>query len=174
MVIADSIEAEFNKHIQFEMVSSHLYLSMAAWCERHGLPGFGNWMRRQAEEEHQHALRFFDFLLMRGGTVRLGSIEAPDHEWPTPLAVFEAAQAHESEVTGRINALVDTVIKARDHAANAFLQWFVNEQVEEEASVGDVVDRLRLVGDDGRGILLVDQELQRRAAPAPATEGVSA
>ena len=166
-MIAETLQTEFNRHIQFEMASSHLYLSMAAWSERHGLPGFGNWMRRQAEEEHQHALRFFDFLLARGGAVRLPAIEAPEHTWDSPLAVFEAAQAHEAEVTARINALVDTVMEARDHAANAFLQWFVNEQVEEEASVGDVVDRLRLVGDDGRGILLVDQELQQRTAEAP-------
>ena len=167
-MIADAIQAEFNRHIQFEMASSHLYLSMAAWCETQGLPGFGNWMRRQAEEEHQHALRFFDFLLTRGGTVRLGGIEAPDQVWTSPLAVFEAAQQHEAEVTQRINALVDVVMEARDHAANAFLQWFVNEQVEEEASVGDVVNRLRLVGQEGRGILLVDQELQQREAARPA------
>lgn len=169
-MIAESIETEFNRHIQFEMTSSHLYLSMAAWCEAHGLPGFGNWMRRQAEEEHQHALRFFDFLLTRGGHPRLATIEAPESSWASPLAVFEAAQAHEAKVTGRINTLVDTVMAARDHAANAFLQWFVNEQVEEEASVGDVVNRLRLVGSDGRGILLVDQELQQREATRPAAE----
>ena len=163
-MIDDRIAQEFNDHIRFEMASSHLYLSMTAWCESHGLPGFSNWMRRQAEEEHQHALKFFNFLLTRGGRVRLADIPAPDQDWDSPLAVFEAAQIHEAEVSQRINTLVDTVMSVRDHAANAFLQWFVNEQVEEEASVGDVVNRLRLVGSEGRGILLVDQELQQREA----------
>ncbi len=166
-MIAESVQNEFNRHIQCEMQSSHLYLSMSAWCETKGLPGFANWMRRQADEERMHALKFYDFLLTRGGTVRLGGLEAPETEWASPLAVFEAAQAHESEVTQRINRLVDAVMAVRDHAANAFLQWFVNEQVEEEANVGDVVARLRLVGSDGRGILLVDQELQQRPAPSP-------
>ncbi len=166
-MIAESVQSEFNRHIQFEMQSSHLYLSMAAWCESHGLPGFANWMRQQSDEERMHALKFYDFLLTRGGAVRLDGLEAPQSDWSSPLAVFAAAQEHEHEVSRRINALVDAVIEVRDHAANAFLQWFVNEQVEEEANVGDVVNRLRLVGDDGRGILLVDQELQQRPAPAP-------
>ena len=166
-MIAESIERDFNQHIQFEMASSYLYLSMAAWCEEQGLRGFGNWMRQQSEEERLHVMKFFDFVLDRGGKVRLEAIEAPENEWKSPLDVFEAAYAHECEVTRRIFRLVDTVMEVRDHATNAFLQWFVNEQVEEEANVGDVVSRLRLVGDDGRGILLIDQELAARAAPKP-------
>jgi ferritin len=166
-MIAESIQRDFNSHIQFEMASSYLYLSMAAWCEGQGLRGFGNWMRQQADEERLHVMKFFDFVLDRGGDVRLAAIEAPGHEWESPLAIFEAAYAHECEVSQRINCLVDTVMEVRDHAANAFLQWFVNEQVEEESNVSDVVSRLRLVGDDGRGILLIDQELAERAAPTP-------
>ncbi len=167
-MIAAEIEREFNTHIQFEMASSYLYLSMAAWCDGQGLKGFSNWMRQQAEEERLHVMRFFDFVLDRGGSVRLAAIDAPQATWESPLAVFEAAHAHECEVTRRIHALVDTVLEIRDHAANAFLQWFVNEQVEEEANAADVVARLRLVGDDGRGILLIDQELARRTAPVAA------
>ena len=125
-MIAESIEREFNQHIQFEMASSYLYLSMAAWCEEQGLRGFGNWMRQQAEEERLHVMKFFDFLLDRGGTVRLEAIEAPKNEWESPLDVFQAAYDHECEVTRRINSLVDTVMEVRDHAANAFLQWFVS------------------------------------------------
>ena len=162
------IQNEFNRHIQFEMASSYLYLSMAAWCEEQGLRGFSNWMRQQSEEERLHVMKFFDFLLDRGGKVELAAIEAPEASWESPLALFEAAYAHECEVTKRIHALVDTVMDVRDHAANAFLQWFVNEQVEEEANAADVVSRLRLVGNDGRGILLIDQELAQRTAPAPA------
>ena len=166
-MIAESIQRDFNQHIQFEMASSYLYLSMAAWCEEQGLKGFGNWMRQQAEEERLHVMKFFDFMLDRGGTVKLQAIEAPKNEWESPLDVFQEAYEHECEVTRRINRLVDTVMEVRDHQANAFLQWFVSEQVEEEANVGDVVGRLRLVGDDGRGILLVDQELAVRTAPQP-------
>lgn len=166
-MIAEPIQREFNRHIQFEMASSYLYLSMAAWCDEQGLKGFSNWMRQQSEEERLHVMKFFDFLLDRGGEVTLGAIEAPQATWKSPLDVFEAAYEHECEVTRRIHGLVDTVMEVRDHAANAFLQWFVNEQVEEEANASDVVARLRLVGDDGRGILLIDQELSQRTAPAP-------
>ena len=163
-MLSESIEREFNRHIQFEFASGYLYLSMAAWCDAKGLPGFANWMRQQADEEHQHGLKFFDFVLLRGSRVRLEAIEQPENDWTSPLAVFESAQHHEAEVTKRIHQLVAMVLAEQDHAAYTFLQWFVNEQVEEEASVGIVVDRLRLVGDDGRGILLVDQELQQRRA----------
>ena len=166
-MIDKKIESEFNRHIQFEMESSYIYLSMAAWCEEQGLKGFSNWMRQQSEEERLHVMKFFDFLLDRGGEVKLGAIEAPQDTWKSPLDVFQAAYEHECEVTRRIHSLVDTVMEVRDHAANAFLQWFVNEQVEEEAAADDVVSRLRLVGDDGRGILLIDQELAQRTAPAP-------
>lgn len=161
-MIAPSIEAAFNQHINHEQYSSYLYLSMAAWCERRGLRGFSHWMRGQATEESQHLMKFFDFLLDRGGSVKLQAVPEPPHEWTSPLNVFESAYEHECEVSGRINELVETVMAERDHAANVFLQWFVNEQVEEEASIGDIVSRLRLVGDDGRGILLVDQELAQR------------
>ena len=167
-MIDKQIQDDFNRHIQFEMTSSYLYLAMAAWCDVQGLKGFSNWMRQQAEEERLHVMKFFDFLLDRGGTVELAAIEAPQTTWESPLAVFEAAYEHECEVTKHIHALVDTVMEVRDHAANAFLQWFVNEQVEEEANASDVVARLRLVGNDGRGILLIDQELAQRTAPVPA------
>ncbi len=165
-MIAESIERDFNVHIRFELQSSYLYLSMAAWCEGQGLRGFSHWMRLQAEEERLHVMKFFDFLLDRGGTVRLGALDEPQQAWESPLDVFESAYQHECEVTGRINKLVDTVNAESDHASAAFLHWFVNEQVEEEATFSDIVSRLRLVGDDGRGILLIDQELSARAAAA--------
>ena len=165
-MITAPIANEFNQHVTLEMYSSQLYLSMAAWCESQGLKGFSHWMRLQAEEERSHVMRFFDFILDRGGKVELGAIDAPPTTWGSPLEVFEAAHAHELEVSERIHALVDSVLDARDHPANAFLQWFVNEQVEEEATVSDVVSRLQRVGDDGRGVLLIDQELTARTEEA--------
>jgi ferritin len=164
-MISERIQRAFNEHISHEFSSSYLYLSMAAWLEDRGLKGCAHWMRMQEQEERFHVMRFFDFVLHRGGKVKLGAIAAPEHEWTSPLDVFEKAYAHECEVSRRIHALVDTVRKESDHPADAFLQWFVNEQVEEEANVSDVVSRLRLAGDDGRGILLIDRELAARSAP---------
>lgn len=163
-----SVEAAMNRHINRELFSSYLYLSMAAWCEAEGLRGFSHWMRLQVVEENTHVMKFFDFVLDRGGRVELQQLAAPENAWDSPLAVFEAALDHEREVSGYINELMDAVMEARDHAANVFLQWFVQEQVEEEATVADIVSRLRLVGADGRGILLIDQELAARSAAAAA------
>lgn len=163
-MISARVQSEFNRHINKELYSSYLYLSMAAWCESKGLRGFANWMREQAREENLHVMKFFDFVLDRGGNVELLAIAAPPREWDSPLHVFEESHAHEVEVSQGINQLVDTVIEERDHASGVFLNWFVNEQVEEEATVSDVVSRLQLVGDDGRGILLIDQELAARTA----------
>lgn len=157
-----NVEAAMNRHINRELFSSYLYLSMAAWCEAEGLRGFSHWMRLQSVEENVHVMKFFDFVLDRGGRVEFLELAAPQREWASPLDVFQAALDHEREVSGYINELMDAVIDARDHAANVFLQWFVQEQVEEEASVADIVSRLELVGEDGRGILLIDQELAAR------------
>lgn len=158
-----NVEAAMNRHINRELFSSYLYLSMAAWCEAEGLRGFSHWMRLQSVEENVHVMKFFDFVLDRGGRVEFLELAAPQREWDSPLDVFQAALDHEREVSGYINELMDAVIDARDHAANVFLQWFVQEQVEEEATVADIVSRLQLVGEDGRGILLIDQELAARA-----------
>lgn len=163
-MIAARIQDEFNRHINKELYSSYLYLSMAAWCDAQGLRGFAHWMHEQSREEHLHVMKFYHFLLDRGGAVKLDSIAAPPQEWDSPLQVFQDALAHEQDVSRGIHRLVDTVLEERDHAANVFLNWFVNEQVEEEATVGEVVDRLKLVGNDGRGILLIDQELSARTA----------
>ena len=157
-----NVEAAMNRHINRELFSSYLYLSMAAWCEAEGLRGFSHWMRLQSVEENVHVMKFFDFVLDRGGRVEFLELAAPQRERESPLDVFKAALEHEREVSGYINELMDAVIDARDHAANVFLQWFVQEQVEEEASVADIVSRLELVGEDGRGILLIDQELAAR------------
>jgi len=158
-----------NAQINAEYYSSYLYLSVAAHCQAINLTGFANWLRVQADEELIHALKFYDFILERGGRVTLGPIEAPASEWESPLAIFEATLAHEQYVTDRINKLVDLAIAESDHATNSFLQWFVNEQVEEEASADAVLQKLKLVAGAPGGLFMLDQEMaQRPAAAAPA------
>ena len=169
-MLKPKIEGAFNKQINAELFSSYLYLSMSAWLESQGLKGMAHWMRMQAQEEDLHAKKFIDFISECGGRVLLSAIEGPQTEWSSPLAVFEGACQHESKVTGMINDLVDLAVSERDHAANNFLQWFVTEQVEEEASAGEIRDKLKLAGDSGAVLYMIDQELGQR--PVPATSPV--
>jgi ferritin len=163
-MIDPAVEEALNSHLNYEFYSSYLYLSMSAWFQRSGLRGHAHWMRQQSAEEQGHVTQMYNYLLDRDGTVTLGAIDAPPRSWNKPLEAFEAAYEHECNVTGRINELVDLALKQRDHATHHFLQWFVAEQVEEESNVSDIVARLKLVSDDGRGLLLIDQELGARAA----------
>ncbi len=174
-MIEAEIEEALNRHLNYEFYSSYLYLSMSAWFQRTGLRGHAHWMRLQAGEEQGHVTQMYNYLLDRDGTVVLGAIDAPPTSWDRPLDAFQAAYEHECTVTKRINQLVDLALQHRDHATHNFLQWFVSEQVEEEASVSDIVSRLKLVSDDGRGILLVDQELGARktaVVSGPASTGI--
>jgi len=167
-MLKKAIQDAFNKQLNAELFSSYLYVSMSAYLESANLKGMANWMRTQAQEEMQHAMKFYDFVNGRSGRVLLTQIEGPKTEWDSPLAVFEDTYKHECKVTGLINELVDLAIKEKDHAANAFLQWFVTEQVEEEASALEIAEKLKLVGDRGGALFMLDKELgQRTAAPAP-------
>ena len=161
-----------NDQINAEMFSSYLYLSMESYFQSISLRGFAAWMRVQAQEEMVHAMKFYDFVNERGGKVTLEAIAKPESTWASPLAAFEAALAHEQHVTSLINDLVDLAISEKDHASNIFLQWFVSEQVEEESSAGEVVDRLKLIKDNTSGLFMMDAELGRRVftMPAPAAE----
>lgn len=159
-----------NDQINAELYSAYLYLAMAAYFEDTGLPGFSRWMKAQAQEEVFHAMKFFDFVAERGGRVSLAGIKAPAAKWKAPLAVFEATLAHEQKVTGLINDLVDLAISLKDHATNNFLQWFVAEQVEEEASVGEILDRLKLMGKAEGGMFMMDRELGARVFTPPTGE----
>lgn len=161
--MSDAINAQINA----EMFSSYLYLSMSAWFSRTGLPGFSSWMRAQAKEEDFHAQKMFDYLLERGGKVELEAIDKPEINWESPLKVIEAVADHEAKVTALINELVNCALDERDHASNIFLQWFVSEQVEEEASVGEVLDRMRLVGNDSAGMFAMDMEMSKRVFIEP-------
>jgi ferritin len=163
------IEDAFNKQINAELSSAYLYLSMAAHFEAHSLVGMAHWMRIQAQEEVGHALRFFDFIHDRDGRVTLTEIERPQTKWDSPLEVFQDAYAHEQKITGMINGLSNLAANSKDHAAHNFLEWFVNEQVEEENTVRTIVDQLKLLGEDGVGQFILDGQLgQRTAAPAAA------
>jgi ferritin len=165
------MEAALNEQVNKELYSAYLYLAMAAWFEARNLAGFSHWMRLQFQEEQEHALKIFDYISERGGTPKLGAIQTPPCEWESTLAVFETTAEHEAEVTASINRLVDLAIKVSDHASNNHLQWFVSEQVEEEASVDAIVQQLRLVGDSGQGLFMVDRELsQRTLSPVPSSE----
>ena len=163
-MLKKKIENAFNKHLNAEAFSAHLYMSMSAYFQSITLKGMAHWMRMQSEEETTHEMKFFDYILARGGKVRLDKIDAPKIEWESPLAVFEESYQHEQMITDRINKLVDLAIAESDHASNAFLQWFVTEQVEEEESVSRVVDKLKMIDDAPGGIFMMDRELSRRAA----------
>jgi len=160
-----------NEQINAEFYSAYLYLSMEAYFESVNLPGFAKWMRAQIQEESMHAMKLYDFVNERGGRVLLKAIEEPAMEWSSPLAAFEAAYAHEQKVTGLINGLVNLAVEEKDHATNSFLQWFVNEQVEEEASADSVVQQLKMVKDSAEGKFMIDRELGQRVFVPPAAEG---
>jgi ferritin len=152
----------FNDQINAELYSSYLYLSMESYFHSVSLDGFATWMRGQAQEEMMHAMKFYDFVVERGGRITLDAIEKPESDWKSPLDAFEAVLKHGHNVTSLINDLVNLAISEKDHASNIFLQWFVTEQVEEEASVGAVVDKLKLIKDTPSGLFMVDSELGKR------------
>jgi ferritin len=167
-MLGKKVEKAFNEQINWELYSGYLYLSMSAYFLSINLNGFANWMRVQAMEEAAHAMKFFDFINERGGRVTLLEAKAPPKEWESPLAAFQDAYEHECFVSGRINDLVNLALEEKDHASNNFLQWFVSEQVEEEASVDEVAQKLKLIGGDGGGLFMIDQELAQRVFTPPA------
>ena len=163
-MLPKKIESAFNEQIRNELQSAYLYLAMAADCDKQSLPGCASWLRSQWEEEIAHAMRFYDFIIDRDGTVELKALDAPKVSFGSPLAVFERALENERAVTASINELYSLVQKEGDFASQPLLDWFVTEQVEEEATVGQIVDDLRRVGDQGEGLYLLDKELGRRDA----------
>jgi ferritin len=156
------METELNKQINAEYWSAYFYLSMSAYCAGIGLPGAANWMRVQYREEIAHALKFFDYVIERGGKVELKPIAGVPKEWKNIINIFEETLAHEQEVTALINNLMDVAIEEKDHAAKSFLQWYVDEQVEEEANVQTILDQLRMVEGKGNGLFMIDKDLAQR------------
>ena len=153
-----------NQHVNSELYSAYLYLSMSAYCESANMPGMAHWMRLQHEEETSHAMRLFDFVNDRGGRVVLQAIDQPPVEFSSPLDVMERTLEHERSVTSAIHRLYELATEESDYAAQVLLQWFITEQVEEEKAAGEVVEQLRLVGDDPTGLLMIDSRLGERAA----------
>lgn len=169
-MIKEKIQDALNKQLNAELYSAYLYLSMGAYFESIDLGGFANWMRVQAQEELTHALKFYDYIIQRGARVILSSIDEPPSEWESPLAVFEHVYQHEQKVTGLINELVDLAIAEGDHATNNFLQWFVAEQVEEEDSANEVLQKIKLMADAPGGLFMLDGELGNRVFNPPAKQ----
>ena len=167
-MLNNDMEKALNTQVNAEMYSAYLYLSMSAYFQSKSLGGFASWMRVQAQEEMVHAMKLYDFINERGGRVILELIEAPPTEWDSPLATSEAVYEHEQKVTGLINELVELALEKHDHATNIFLQWFVSEQVEEEDSANDVVEKIKLMGDARGGLFMLDRELGQRVFTPPA------
>lgn len=165
-MLSKKLQEALNKQINEEYYSSYIYLAMAAYLEDVNLDGCAHWMRMQAQEEYQHAMKIFDYLIDRGGRVELREVKAPPKAWESPLATFKASLEHEQYMTANINKLADLCIEERDHATNNLMQWYVSEQVEEEAQVEDIVKKLQMMGGDGPGLFLMDRELKTRPAPA--------
>lgn len=164
------MEKSLNYQLNRELYSGYLYLAMAAYFEDQDLSGFGNWMRIQAQEELSHGMRIYDYLVRRGGRVLLDEIETPQKEWDSPLAAVEHVYEHEQLVTGLINDLVDLAIELKDHASNNFLQWFVAEQVEEEESSSGLLQKVKITGESGKALYMLDQELAKRVFNPPTNE----
>ena len=156
------IEKLLNEQINAEFYSAFLYLSMSSYLSSNNLNGFANWMKVQFEEEQSHAMKMYDFVLERGGAVQLSAIEKPEITWSNILDVFRATLEHEQKVTAMINELTSVAMEVKDHATVNFLQWFVDEQVEEEASVSDMLSQLELVEGKGTGLFMLDREAKTR------------
>lgn len=163
-----------NAQVVAELYSSYLYVAMSAWLQTEGHPGAANWMALQAREEIYHATKIYNFILDRGGQVKLGPIEAPPFKWKTPQEVFEQAYAHEQKVTGLINNLMSLAKSESDHASEIFLQWFVTEQVEEEASTLEIAQKYKLAGSQGSGLFMIDQQLAARVLSAAVKDALTA
>jgi ferritin len=162
MMLGKKVQDAINEQIKNELYSGYLYLAMSAYFEAKNLPGFAHWMRMQAEEEQEHALKFFDFVNDRGARVVLQAIDQPPVEWESPLAVFEQTLEHEQKVTGLINQLYELGLEENDYPTQVMLQWFIDEQVEEEKNATGIVETLRLAGDKGQALIMMDRALGRR------------
>jgi ferritin len=166
-MITKKMEKSLNEQMNKEIFSAYLYLGMSAYSTSKGLKGFANWFYVQAKEEMIHAEKFFNYINEQGGRITLDAIDKPDQDFSSPVELFEKTLAHEKIVTKRINKLVDLAKKESDHATNAFLQWFVTEQVEEEASPSEILQKLEITGREKSGILLIDTELASRVFVPP-------
>lgn len=165
-MLPKKIETAMNKQINHELYSAYLYLSMSAYFQGLNLEGFAHWMRVQAQEELAHALKFFDHILDRDGAAKLATVEGPEATWKSPLDACQEVLKHERFISKNIDALMDLSRTEKDHASGTLLQWFVDEQVEEEASAGLLLERVKMVKDSPGGIFMLDGQLAQRQAGA--------
>jgi ferritin len=161
-MLSKAMEKALNDQINKEVYSEYFYYAMAAYLFSVNLDGFANFFLVQSQEEHDHVMKFFNYINDRGGRVRIKGIDEPKNEYESPQQVFELALKHEQYVSKSINEIMDLAIQEKDHAAKVFLQWFVDEQVEEEASMDRILNRIKLIGGEGHGLLMIDSELAKR------------
>lgn len=161
-MLSDKMVDALNGQINKEMYSAYLYMSMSAYTDFIGLKGFANWFYIQYQEEMEHAMRIYNYILEQGSQVKLMAIKEPPTEFGSPLEMFEQTLEHEKYVTQSINDLVELAIEQKDHATQIFLQWYVTEQVEEEGNDNEIIDKLKLAGKEGGGLFMIDKELSQR------------
>lgn len=162
-MLSERMLKALNEQVNRELYSAYLYFSMAAYFEDMDLEGFASWMKAQAEEELGHALRFYNYIYERNGRVELSEIPKPPKEWESPVKAFEATYEHEKFISKSIHELAALAEEEKDYPTRAFLEWFINEQVEEEANVKRVLDQLKFAGDSPQVLLMLDRELGARA-----------
>ncbi len=161
-MISKKLEDAINDQINAELYSAYIYLSMSSWFDSMNLKGMSRWMSIQSKEEVEHAMKFAAYVMERGGRVLYKPVEGPETEWVSPLEAFKVAYEHEKYVTRRINDLMDLAVAEKDYASQALLQWFVTEQVEEEANADEIVSKLEMIGEGKHGLLMIDRELGDR------------
>ncbi len=166
-MISDEMQKALFEQLNDEFYSAYLYLAMSAYCAHIDFNGAAHWLKQQYEEEQMHATKIYNYLIEQGAHVELQQIPQPPSEFGKILDVFKASLNHEQTMTAKLNNLSDQALKEKDHATYNLLQWFVNEQVEEEATVGEIISKLKLVKEDGYGLLMIDNELAARPEPAP-------
>ncbi len=161
-MIKEKILKILNKQINEELYSSYLYLSMSTYFSSLNYDGFAKWMRLQSQEENEHGMKIYDYILQRDGKVVLSKIETPKALWKSPLEVFQETLKHEQHISACINNIVDLATQEKDHATTQFFQWFVAEQVEEEANASNILEKMKMVGDNKSGLFMLDRELGHR------------
>ncbi len=161
-MLKKKIEVALNNQLNNEFYSAYLYISMAGYFEHMSLAGFSNWMKVQYQEENSHTMKFFRYINERGGKVVLKGVKVPPSSWKSPLNVFELTLKHEEEVTENINELLDISMKEKDHATTNFLQWYIEEQVEEEANVSNIIAQLKMIKGSNESLFLLDKDLAQR------------
>ncbi len=161
-MLSKALQKALNEQINKEFYSSHLYLSMAAWAESRNLPGFAHWLKFQQQEENGHAMKLYNYVNERGGSVELGAIEQPPSDFKSPTTLFEEVLNHERFITASINKIYEKAVKENDYATQVKLHWFIDEQVEEEASASEILNTLKMAGEKGPALLMLDRQLARR------------